>query len=211
MNRLLIVTTAAAALFSTHTFAADPVMPTPVIPITPVVDSSPIWDGLYAGLNAGYGWGDIYSGGAVLSDELDGFVGGVQAGYNVQMDMFVLGVEGDIQASTMSFTGGGDTAAVDYFGTVRARLGVAMDNVLPYVTGGVAFGQGRADDGVDVDRQFHVGWAAGAGVEVAMDNDVSFKLEYLYTDLGEKLYGPPAGIDLGYRFHSVRAGVNFHF
>ena len=69
--------------------------------------------------------------------------GGGQIGYNFRTGAFVFGVEADIQYADLSskanwggynysFDGGGS----QYFGTVRARVGYAIDRVLVYVTGG---------------------------------------------------------------------------
>ncbi|MAN76253.1 MAG: porin [Rhizobiales bacterium] len=226
MKRILLASAAVAA-FVSPALAADPIMPTPV-PTVPVVDSSTIWDGFYAGGHVGYGWGEAYDAGGVIGfagtdyDAIDGIFGGVQAGYNMQQDSFVFGIETDIALSGMSQTivdgGGNDViAGLDYFGTLRGRLGVDMDGILPYVTAGLAYGQGYIDDtdaGFDRDTNFHVGWTAGAGVEVAASDSMSIKGEYLYTDLGIQTY-PTAGFgastDAGIRFHSVKLGVNFHF
>ncbi len=86
-------------------------MATPVAPVTAYV-----WTGPHVGMHAGYGWGNengrqpfwylttsaagvTTPGGVALTREfdLDGFIGGVHAGYNYQFEnRFVLGVEGDI-------------------------------------------------------------------------------------------------------------------
>src|SRR5690606_9902561 len=98
----------------------------------------------------------------------------------------------------------------DYFGTVRGRLGVDVGNgILPYVTAGLAYGGGRVDVG-GVENQFHTGWTVGGAVEFALDQQMSLKAEYLYTDLGQRNYANIGG-DAAFRGHTVRAGVNFHF
>lgn len=191
-------------------FAADPVLPVPILPVSPVAAAHD-WSGFYAGVNAGYGWGgEAYSGGAVVLpfNDLNGLFGGVQLGANFQHDAVVFGVEGDIQLGGPTQTAIG-TAAVDYFGMVRARVGVDVGNgILPYLTAGLAYGQGRLDP--PLETQFHVGWTAGGGVEVELAEQISLKGEYLYTDLGERNY-VGAAMPVGFRFHTVRAGVNFHF
>ncbi|GGA59766.1 outer membrane protein [Pelagibacterium lentulum] len=226
LSATMLVSASAAAQ------AADPIIPMPTIPVAPeamIFD----WTGVYAGINAGYGFGRAVDGDGnalVLDDgfgltsepldNISGLFGGVQIGANYQMDMFVLGIEGDVQISGMSQTvdfGGDDViGSLDYFGTVRARAGVAIDNFMPYVTGGLAFGRGTLDDtdfdAASIDHQNHFGWTAGVGAEVAVSESISFKAEYLYTDLRTATYtlidGP---VDMGFRVHTVRAGVNFHF
>lgn len=211
--KLILGAISALALTTTAAVAADPIMPAPVAPISPISALAHDWTGFYAGINAGYGFGEAYGtpGLSDVFDSVDGLVGGAQIGASAQFDMFVLGVEGDIQVSGMSQEVLGVEARLDYFGTVRARAGVAIDNFMPYVTGGFAYGGGTIDDGIDSDNNTHWGWTVGAGVEVAMDQSVSFKAEYLYTDLGAEEYFAPGGLDAGLRFHTVRAGVNFHF
>ncbi len=61
------------------------------------------------------------------------------------------------------------------------------------------------------------GWTIGAGGEAALTDNVIFKAEYLYTDFGKAnpiradLSGAPASLARDYRFHAVRAGINFKF
>lgn len=214
MNRFksILLTTAAAGLaftgMSVAASAADPiVIAPPVITPAPAIDN---WSGFYAGLNAGYGWGELYDNGGVVGpfDSVNGLFAGAQIGANFQHDAIVFGIEADIQWSGLSQTVGGTTVGVDYFGTVRGRLGVDLDGVLPYLTAGLAYGQGSIDVGPTF-NEFHWGWTAGVGVEVKLDEQISLKGEYLYVDLGQTDYA--MGPDFGYRFHALRAGVNFHF
>lgn len=202
--------------FSAVASAADPIRPVPA----PVIPSASVdWNGFYAGVNAGYGFGVGYdstravmAGAGGAADQVNGLFGGVQVGANFQNGAMVLGVETDIQLSGMSQEQGGSSVGVDYFGTLRGRVGVDAGNgILPYVTAGLAYGQGRFDIGAPITRM-HVGWTAGAGVEFKLDDQISVKGEYLYTDLGTREYfGAGPGGEAGYRFHAVRAGVNFHF
>lgn len=99
------------------------------------------------------------------------------------------------------------TQKLDWFGTVRGRLGVAvMPRVLFYGTGGLAYGRVSTSGSVNainvggtpgadggtftpVAASFSgsatkVGWSAGAGIEGAFADNWSARLEYLYVDLG---------------------------
>ncbi len=116
-----------------------------------------VWSGFYFGGNLGYGWGRkrpaCLHGPSVLAIPAfggvspAGWLGGVQGGYNWQGfgSPFVLGVETDIQASTI-LGQGSDSNGVAYksrlqaLGTVRGRAGYAMDRALVYFTGGLAYG-----------------------------------------------------------------------
>lgn len=168
-----------------------------------------------------------------------GFVGGAQAGYNWQSDSFVYGIETDIQYSgieaetSASYSDGLDSASgsvggsIDWFGTTRARLGFTpTDRFMVYATGGVAYGKMEvfaegAINGVGgrIDAsKTKVGWTAGAGAEYAIDNNWSLKTEYLYTDLGKWTFaegyidnGVYGSADANFKFHTVRAGINYKF
>ncbi|MER9171217.1 porin family protein [Mesorhizobium australicum] len=192
------------------------------------------WSGAYIGGVAGYGWNRNtynYSFSSVDFNS-DGFVGGVTAGYNWQRGQVVFGVEGDISYAdmkgseqTVPFVAPcgieGCTAEVNWFGTGRARLGYAFENFLPYLTGGFAVGhvKGSADLGACgfvscgySDTRW--GWAAGAGVEWAMNQKLSFKAEYLHVDLGSPSFStlnPPDPSTDRIDFDTVRIGINYHF
>jgi outer membrane immunogenic protein len=120
---------------------------------------------------------------------------------------------------------------MDWFGTVRARLGYAGGAWLFYGTGGLAYGhvkysylQTNVPYGGPLtiaasDSATEVGWTAGAGVEYGV-GPWSAKLEYLYYDLGDRLFGAPnplapPGVQLVPNFQNtgsiVRAGLNYRF
>lgn len=183
------------------------------------------WQGFYVGGNIagllGKSTALEYSGphdyGEYSINELAA-AGGLQAGYNWQNGHTVFGIEADINLSNFdnrhTLDGGSTTnqAEWDWFSTVRARAGIAAGNTLAYVTAGVAI--------VDADYEFHdtvysdprqVGLAIGAGVEVALDNRWSARLEYLYVGLPEELI-PDFGGDTGSfvsSAHMARASVNY--
>lgn len=232
MKKILIA--AAALLGATAAQAADmaarPYAKAP--PLSPAYN----WTGFYAGVNAGYAWEDpsvsytpnnavIAGGGSsypVGSWNNSGALGGLQAGYNWQFDRnWVAGLEADIDASAIK---GSNTSAgqvgygpasfttsqkVDWFGTVRGRIGfLPTDRLLVYGTGGLAYGNVKENTsmfhgGVNVTNGafgvscatnqicfvgsasgVRAGWTAGAGVEYAVWQSVTLKAEYLYVDLG---------------------------
>jgi outer membrane immunogenic protein len=182
------------------------------------------WTGFYVGVNAGYAWGNVNAGTfgttrTISIGDLDGFVGGGQIGYNYQMGQFVLGVEADIQGADLN-TGSnafGDRVRTEYFGTVRARVGLAFDRFLPYITGGWAYGNVKTTIGAvgpfiggSTDKSHTGGYALGAGLEYAFTNNWTAKVEYLYVDLGEKNVFD-SGVKVGTDFSVVRAGLNYKF
>lgn len=177
------------------------------------------WTGFYVGGNAGYGWGNVNAGNTfatrtVTIGDTDGFVGGGQIGYNYQMGQFVLGLEADIQGADLK-TGSnvfGDSVSTDYYGTVRARVGVAFDRILPYVTGGWAYGNVKTTIGGvgSTDKTHTGGYALGAGIEYAFTNNLVGGVEYQYVDLGEKNVFN-SGIKVGHDFSVVRARLSYKF
>lgn len=219
------------------------------------------WSGVFLGVNGGYAFdsddkiGITFStkgSGLSVSDadlgdiNLSGIVGGAQIGYNYQIDNIVLGVVGDLQFGGMDdsfstdvpddnpliegkYTGSG---SVDYFGTLRGRMGYAFDRIQFYGTGGLAWAHTDFDakgtlatDGSTFhfsDSGNDFGWTVGAGAEYAVHDSVVLGVEYLYVNLGsESLSGPVinANIDPGLdartsadtSFSLVRATLNWKF
>jgi outer membrane immunogenic protein len=197
---------------ATPAFAAD-LAPAPVEPVAPIVVPF-TWSGFYVGADIGYSWSQVdtdLSGAGLLalgvspfnlSPDSDGVVGGVYVGYNAQFNQIVVGIEGDIEAASNS---GDDTFSLipgtpfinskvekNWQGSIRARLGYAFDNFLPYITGGVAF----ADYDIKATEDFTgleltsgsktmTGWTIGAGVDYAFTANLIGRLEYRYTDYGD--------------------------
>lgn len=219
-----------AAAWASPTLAADlprPAYKAPVY-IAPAVFS---WTGFYLGLNGGYAWGHSDWNNPVagnISFNTKKYLLGGTLGYNWQTGNFVLGLEGDVDASWVdgSTTGGavggpcgapGCTTKNSWLGTGRGRVGYAFDRLLPYITGGAAFGniKGTAANGGSVDKT-NIGWTAGAGVEWAFFNNWSAKVEYLYVDLGKvtcdaATCGGGADSEITYKTNMVRLGVNYRF
>lgn len=174
------------------------------------------WTGFYIGGNAGYGWGNVNTNGFTVTNtgDLDGFVGGGQVGYNYQMGQFVVGAEADIQGADLNTgnTFGGLRIKTEYFGTVRARVGVAFDRFMPYVTGGWAYGNVKTTlpGFVASDNSHTGGWTLGGGLEYAVTNNLIAGVEYLYVDLGEKRI-LNSGVKAGTDFSVVRARLSYKF
>lgn len=157
------------------------------------------WTGPYVGLSGGGSFG---------SGSDAGIVGGT-LGYNMQSGPWVFGLEGDM--NWLSHT----SAAVrnNWLATVRGRIGYAMGatgSILPYITGGVAFGDiSNSVAGVGMVSDSKAGWTLGGGLEAAISGPLTAKVEYLYVDLGD---GPTlAGVGSSYHSHIVRAGLNYRF
>lgn len=211
-------------------YAADLAVSTP--PQAPV-DVAPVfsWTGFYVGLNAGGGFGGkddvgFHSFGNYLGryGKLDGsgFLGGGQLGYNYQIDNnWVIGLETDFQGADISDSFSNATASasskIDWYGTLRPRIGFSYGDTLFYGTGGLAYGHIKYKSSVTGvgsfdDDKTKVGWTVGAGAEHAFTDHVTAKLEYQYVDFG----GNEMGADVlstkaSSDFHAIKVGLNYKF
>jgi outer membrane immunogenic protein len=176
------------------------------------------WGTTFGPLSPGFAYSD--------TESPDGFMGGGQIGYNWQYSpQIVVGLEADFQGAaekdsatlTNAFSSaiGGFTntnttvtnyaTKIDWFGTVRARIGYVWGNgnVLSYVTGGLAYGEVKINGTTAVSGilnaplfpygltqafgQSHVntGWVVGYGTEGRLATPGwTWKVEGLYMDLG---------------------------
>lgn len=243
LNRVLL-SSAAIVMMAGAAHAADLIVSEPA-PMAPVM-SAHDWSGAYVGLSAGFGtgtvdWtGEYFAGGVGQGEgtgsyDISGWLLGAQAGANMQMDNFVLGIEGDISWTNLS--GEGDpidpldatptvpSGSIDWLATLRGRAGIAFDQVLLYGTAGLAYGAGSIEltnlDGAGDDRTADItapGWVAGIGAEFAIDDNLSIKGEYTYTKLtmDEVQFDdvPPAdylAVNSDIAIHTFKVGLNYSF
>ncbi|WOH85322.1 outer membrane beta-barrel protein [Bradyrhizobium sp. BEA-2-5] len=205
---------ASAGMFALSAFA--PAMAADMAARAPYVKAPPPaaiynWTGFYVGGFGGYA--SENSG----TPSMEGGFGGGTIGYNWQAGNIVYGLEvdaagADIDAS-VSTLGVTARSKIDSLGTVRGRIGWAVNNVLFYGTGGYAWIDNKISGtagGLTIsDSKFHSGWTVGAGVEAFFAPQWSVKGEYLYRSLGSETYfGVPSGT---LELHSAQFGVNYHF
>ncbi len=174
-------------------------------------------------------------------------IGGAAVGYNWQVDSLLLGAEADYSAldgknstrSTVTAINPYQLEAsteVDWAATLRGRLGFAFDRSLVYVTGGLAVGERKFDQSIvqlnfpyvqtGASSSTKAGWVLGAGIEHAVDDEWSLRLQYLHVDLGSASSGsagacPPPDTavcavytgshKVDFALDSVTAGVNYRF
>src|SRR5215470_16688795 len=111
------------------------------------------WTGFYLGVNGGGAFGNSDWNGFGVSNSPGGGMVGITAGYNWQAlgSPWVFGLEGDVDWTNLrgSFTNAACPAGCEtrntWLGTVRGRVGYAWDRIMPYVTGGLAVGDIRAN------------------------------------------------------------------
>lgn len=192
-----------------------------------------VWTGPYAGVVGGHTWVNssmsIAGNGEWLNRpdlnpaldqinqyigtpfNLNGFLGGVEGGYNYQVDNYVVGVEMDFEYQDIgqSRQSGfvplapleliGDTVAYnnsvrsEWISTVRSRLGYSVGDFLGFITGGLAITDFKYTSGFNIQEfggiynvrgvssQVLTGWTIGGGVEHKFTSDLNLKAEYLYT------------------------------
>ncbi len=194
-----------------------------------VMDTAYDWSGAYIGVTAGYAWGDhkMYDdGGSSDTHSIEGFVGGGTLGFNWHWDSIVFGAEADVSFSDIdgSFdsdsnwgcgSGNGCKTDIDWFGTGRLRLGLPIDSLMPFVTGGVAIG--GVDSEIEGASEFNlstteVGWTEGGGLEAGVGDSLTVKGEVLYVDLGRaKDKGSNVDFSVKTEFLVARVGLNWRF
>lgn len=170
------------------------------------------WAGAYAGVLAGAGfaanrWTDVGMGndgwanlaGTQTNASPAGAAFGLFAGYNWQaLSFVVLGLEADITYNTARATATASvfgpavvTSHSNFAGSLRARVGFAVDRALIYVTSGVALGNpsqrwfqpsGAAwkSDGAQV------GFVIGAGIEFMVTPQWVIRAEAMHYDFGSR-------------------------
>ena len=225
MKRLVAAGVGALAVFALagSAVAADMPRRAAPAPVTKAPAYMPYnWTGFYLGINGGYGWGNSSFSGIPGTGDFDvkgGLVGGT-LGYNWQAGRAVFGLETDLAWSGMNGSAacGAFTCNTEnnYLGTVRGRIGYAWDRFMPYVTGGLAYGDIKAGTtGFAMASDTRFGWTLGVGAEFAIAGPWTAKLEYLYADLGDVTCGagcsptPPQTVD--FTANIVRAGINYRF
>jgi outer membrane immunogenic protein len=249
MKKRVVIAFFATSLTAGVSFAADwPLIAPQLYPSGPLTAVE--WTGLYFGVNAGYGWAQSSSttviGGGLpggtttplgagpneLSGtsligfgKLRGAIAGGQMGFNWQAGMVVFGAEFDAQWSGQQDSALG--VKIRSLTTGRARVGLAFDWLMPYVTAGGALVNARDDltlPAVGVTARFpplsntSLGWTAGAGVDVALSSNWSARLEYLHIEANDvtSSVNIPGFLGVGiaaesaaYRDNIVRVGLNY--
>jgi outer membrane immunogenic protein len=226
--KTMISGAAVATLFLTPALAADMAFKAPPPSPAPVYG----WTGFYAGVNAGYQFGILKDGVSYLptpaafgnppyaiSTKANGWLGGIQLGYNYQIQQTVLGLEADFDGGRITgalpvvapvpgaiLAGSVATAqgVLDGLGTVRGRVGYLVTNrLMLFASGGLAYGEfkttsntnfpgfGPAFNYVQQDSVWRAGWTVGGGAEWALLNNWTAKIEYLFYDIENNTVAQP--------------------
>lgn len=177
------------------------------------------WSGFYFGAHIGNGWGrDNFDPGVDPQQfRASGLLGGAQFGFNRTLgnSRWVWGAEIDFsftdvqQGVAAPFSTG---ASVKSFGTDRLRFGYSIGHSLFYFTGGLAWADVEFSNFFRHGRNVQVGWTAGVGVEHALNDRWSVKVEYLFADLDTTQHVSAPGNPIRYNALSmdvVRLGINY--
>ncbi len=192
---------------------------------TPGTQYSHDWSGWYFGIKGGYASGDarlVGPFGNTGDYTIDGGLIGTMSGYNFQSGNIVFGIDTDTAFGSLEGTTSPAsvcvtcTTEINWLSTFRGRVGVAYDNVLPFVTAGVAYGEvevtlppalnpggGNRDD-------IFVGYVVGGGIDWAMSDDWTARLDYQYVDLGNEnmaFAGGVTNVSID-NLHIVRVGLS---
>ncbi|PIT69960.1 outer membrane protein [Bartonella tribocorum] len=201
--------------------------------------------------------------------KLSGFMGGVYAGSNIDIDNgFIIGIDTDIMwsnkkstkniplpkkdkpgekkslerashsrddshedASTTLVESVSHTLKQKWSGATRVKVGFAVDRMMPYVSGGIAYTQlqnilsvvvdsktvddnkSRAIDLSDFqhdEKKTMIGYTLGGGVDFAMTDNIIVRAEYRYSDFGKKKFVQDK-VEMSYKTNDFRVGVAYKF
>ncbi len=213
MFRVTLALAAAAGLTAiAPAVAADMYGAPPAAPAYGYATPAPApsnWNGVYVGAHAGHAWGP---------DTLNGTQVGLYGGMNTTIGQNVVaGVEADMNVSgqTASHAVGGNLYkySSDWNASIRPRVGVAFDKVMPYATAGIAF----ADDSLKAlgtsSSSTKIGYAAGAGVEAQVADHLTVKGEFIHMGFGRSSHALPGGLVANSSVNSniLRGGAAFKF
>jgi opacity protein-like surface antigen len=161
----------------------------------PVFSPVPVhnWTGLYIGGHVGVAGGTFDNNVALLIPgpvgEDGGLMGGVQVGYNWQINQLVFGIEADTSAIEVRAATGPASFDEDWLTTVRGRVGYAWQRALLYLTVGVGFTNVEVSTIAGSTSKVQAGLAIGAGVEMALWwPGWSARAEYLYVEVPKDSY-----------------------
>ena len=141
------------------------------------------------------------TGGALLEDP-EGWAIGGKLGYDQQIGNVVVGV---ITDAFYSFADGGGRGAgvgrfesdLNYYGTVRGRLGYSFGRLMAYGTAGYAYGGLEVTDtrtGAAASEGLS-GWTYGGGLEYFWNRDINLHAGYRRIDFDDQTFAslPPGG------------------
>jgi len=235
MKKIALQITALASLFAAPAMAADMAVPIKAMPVAPAFT----WTGCYIGAHAGAGW-EVSSYTTQEAGSGVGALGGVQAGCNYQWNMFVVGLEGEFWGSGLydrefaqdpTFSDDRKVRNVwDGAISVRAGLTVFERAFIYGKLGGVVGKFKYSAYEFEPNSSFSetgsatiTGVLMGLGLEYALTNNWTAKIEYNLIDYGNKIVNftevscnpgcvtSPFSQTIKERKELIKLGVNYKF
>lgn len=162
----------------------------------------PSWSGPYIGGHLGYDWGRtrVLDNGVLTEPgaPTNGAVGGFLAGYRWQNGNIVFGFEADIGAANLHGTGipvpvfvPPNQYFVDWTSNFRGQVGfIILPSTLFFISGGLGLAGFTFQDGGTGNKfgAIFPGYTVGGGIDHMFTPNFIVRLEYLYTDYGNKTY-----------------------
>jgi outer membrane immunogenic protein len=168
--------------------------------------AAPLYQGLYAGASLGLGIGETGP------NNTQGFLGGLQVGYNFTADKLVLGVEADVMLTGINAKSYTYTFTQKWLGSGRVRLGYALNSLMIYGTGGIAFSTMEFQNFNLSESTNMTGWVAGLGAEMFVTQNISLRGEFLHYALGQAEFVSATGPVLATTSTNlIRVGANYKF
>lgn len=204
----------AALLATVPAFAADLASAPAPMPVSAMPAFS--WNGFYAGGQLGWTGANFKAENltaatsTTATGDTVGF--GVLAGYNMQFNNIVAGVEGDVGYADASRLMGAERIGADWNGHVRGRIGYAFDRALFFAAGGLALANFNASPDIGLNGA-RAGWSLGAGIDYALTNQLAVRLEYIHDDFGITNAKSVGGEQTRYGMNTntVRAAATYRF
>jgi outer membrane immunogenic protein len=199
------------------------------------------WTGPYVGFDAGYNWArdsntEFLTDGAptdfTAKNKPNGGLLGINTGYNfLSNDKWLMGLGAEFKTyntnDTVAWTSSSDitdtcctiATSTEKKLSLLAKLGYLINNkTLFYVNGGWANAEIKRNY-MDCCftppyKNWQDGWTLGAGGEYSIYQNLTAKIEYRYTDLGDKqISRPTASVYEKQSFYQneLTAGIAYHF
>jgi outer membrane immunogenic protein len=191
-----------------------------------------LWTGFYLGAGIGDGWGTANFidplAPAIASVSPKGFLVSGVTGINYQISSAVIGVEGDFtgawaKGNTVDSAGNTLQTSVFWTASIVGRFGWAFDRLLVYGRGGAAFDYDRdtvinTSGNSAIGTVNHFGWTVGGGVEYAVTEHWTARLEYDYLKFATRgfMFTGPASVtgaagNVGLKLNELKGIMAYKF
>ncbi|WP_375656048.1 porin [Bartonella sp. MR63HLJHH] len=131
-----------------------------------------------------------------------------------------LGLDQEDEVETLNHT-----FKQNWGGATRVRIGFAADRFMPYLAGGIAYGQFQDTVSISVkdedgrvvssknladETKTMIGYTLGGGVDFSLLDNVIVRAEYRYSDFGKKKFAKEK-LEVNYKTNDFRVGVAYKF